>query len=335
MISTSKNTHIYILCPANLSTGGPEELHQLGAQLKSIGKNVSMHYYHYESDQNSTPVHNDYKKYNIPYSFKVENSKDNIVIFPETYTYKLWDSKFSQTQKVVWWLSVTFYLKTLENIKKRFEKKKFYFIKKYFKNYPIPTIDRLKSPDISHIAHSFFSIDFLKNSNINPIGQIAGYMDEIFLEDDNWQEQKENIIIYNAKKNGDYLEKIKKKSPHLTWVALQNMTLDEIVMWMKKAKIYIDFGFHPGREKMPREAVLLNCCLISGKQGSAKFKEDIPIRDEYHFDETDENIPLIISKLEECLDDFQNKVKDFADYKAQVSSDLLIFEKSVNEIFNS
>jgi hypothetical protein len=33
------------------------------------------------------------------------------------------------------------------------------------------------------------------------------------------------------------------------------MTLQEIAGWMKKAKVYIDFGFHPGREKMPREAV--------------------------------------------------------------------------------
>jgi hypothetical protein len=323
------------MCPANLSTGGPEELHQLAAQLISIGKSVSMHYYQYESDNNKTPVHNDYKKYNIPYSFKIKNSKNNIVIFPETYTYKLWDSKFSNTQKVVWWLSVTFYLKTLENIQARIEKKKFYFIKKIFKDYPIPTIHRLRHPEINHIAHSFFSIDFLKENKINPIGKIAGYMDEMFQEDHNWLEQKENIIIYNAKKNGDYLERIIKKSTHLTWVALQNMTLDEIVIWMKKAKIYIDFGFHPGREKMPREAVLLNCCLISGKQGSAKFKEDLPIKDEYHFDETDENIDLIIRKLEQCLVDYQIKIKDFEEYKVEVLNDRLIFEKSVNEIFNS
>ena len=179
------------------------------------------------------------------------------------------------------------------------------------------------------------ALDFLKENKINPIGKIAGYMDEMFQEDHNWLEQKENIIIYNAKKNGDYLERIIKKSTHLTWVALQNMTLDEIVIWMKKAKIYIDFGFHPGREKMPREAVLLNCCLISGKQGSAKFKEDLPIKDEYHFDETDENIDLIIRKLEQCLVDYQIKIKDFEEYKVEVLNDRLIFEKSVNEIFNS
>ncbi len=41
---------------------------------------------------------------------------------------------------------------------------------------------------------------------------------------------------------------------------------------MRKAKLYIDFGYHPGKERMPREACLLDCCLIIGKDGSAKYK---------------------------------------------------------------
>lgn len=335
MISISNNTKIYILCPANLSTGGPEELHQLGSQLNKIGKKAFMLYDQYDADKNNSPVHDNYKKYNVPFCCEIENSKENIVIFPETSTYKLWDKEFSETQKIVWWLSVVFYLRTLENTKQRFEKKKFYFIKKFFRNYPIPTIKKLQNPNIYHIAHSYYSLDFLKKNDISVIGQISGYMDELFHLDNNWRSEKQNIIIYNAVKNGEFLKKIRDKTPHLNWIGLQDMTLEEIVKWMMKAKVYIDFGFHPGREKMPREAVLLNCCLIAGKQGSAKYKEDMPISEEYHFEDTEENIPQIVAKIEACLHNFDEKIKDFETYKALISNEKKLFEESVNFVFNT
>jgi len=335
MISINKNTNIYILCPANLSTGGPEELHQLGAQLIATGKNVFMCYDQYNSEGFKTPVHDNYKKYNVPFCLEIENTKDNIVIFPETYSYKLWDKEFSKTQRAVWWLSVIFYLKTLENTQLRFKKKQFYSIKKFFRKYPIPTIKRLKEPGISHIAHSFFSLDFLKNNGIQPIGQISGYMDEVFHLESNWREQKEDIVIYNAIKNGEFLNKIIQRTPQLKWQPLQQMTLDEIADWMKKAKVYIDFGFHPGREKMPREAVLLNCCLIAGKQGSAKYKEDMPISDDYHFEDTEENLPHIISKIKDCFLNFDERIKDFTDYKILISNEKKLFQESVNFVFNT
>lgn len=335
MISINNNTKIFILCPANLSTGGPEELHQLGSQLNAIGNKAFMCYDQYDAEKHTTPVHDNYEKYNVPFCFEVENTKNHIVIFPETYSYKLWDKEFSETQRVIWWLSVVFYLKTLENTRERFEKKKFYSIKRLFKNYPIPTIKRLQEPGISHIAHSYFSLDFLKKNNIKPLGQISGYMDEMFHIDDNWKAEKEDIVIYNALKNGEFLQKIIEKAPHLKWQPLQNMTLQEIAGWMKKAKVYIDFGFHPGREKMPREAVLLNCCLIAGKQGSAKYKEDMPILDEYHFGDTEENIPLIISKIEDCMYNFDEKIKDFEDYKILISNEKKLFEESINFVFNT
>ncbi|KFC18712.1 hypothetical protein [Chryseobacterium sp. FH1] len=335
MIAVADNTTIYLLCPANLSTGGPEELHQLGAQLNSIGRKVFMCYDNYDKEKNTSPVHDSYKKYNVPFCFEVENNKNNIVIFPETYSHKVWDKEFSKTQKVIWWMSVVFYLKTLENTKKRFEKKKFYSIKKYFKNYPVPTVKKLRDSAINHIAHSYFSLDFLRKNNIKVIGQISGYMDEIFHDDKDLKSRKENLIIYNALKNGEFLNKIIKLTPHLNWLGLQGMTLQEIADWMARAKVYIDFGFHPGREKMPREACLLDCCLISGKQGSAQFKEDMPIPDEYHFVDSEQNIPAIISKIEDCLEHFEDKIKDFEHYKNLISNEKKLFEESVNSIFKT
>ena len=51
---------IYILCPANITTGGPELLHQLGYKLRLFGFDVSIFYY--ERKENKSPVSEQYQK---------------------------------------------------------------------------------------------------------------------------------------------------------------------------------------------------------------------------------------------------------------------------------
>ena len=41
----NNKTSIYILCPANISTGGPKCLHQLGYEIKNQFKNKVYMYY--------------------------------------------------------------------------------------------------------------------------------------------------------------------------------------------------------------------------------------------------------------------------------------------------
>lgn len=57
---------IYILCPANLETGGPEVLHQLGYKLNLMGVEAKMFYLNRMKDVD--PVADRYRKYNVPYS---------------------------------------------------------------------------------------------------------------------------------------------------------------------------------------------------------------------------------------------------------------------------
>ncbi|MGC8677909.1 MAG: hypothetical protein ACP5UF_06830 [Hydrogenobaculum sp.] len=63
------------------------------------------------------------------------------------------------------------------------------------------------------------------------------------------------------------------------------MTRDQVIETLQKAKVYIDFGNHPGKDRIPREAAILGCCVITGKRGSATFFEDVPIPEEYKFEE--------------------------------------------------
>ena len=54
-------------------------------------------------------------------------------------------------------------------------------------------------------------------------------------------------------------------------IELKGFNNKQIINIFKKTKIYLDFGYHPGKDRMPREAVLFNNCIITNKRGSAKI----------------------------------------------------------------
>jgi len=327
-----EQTIIYIMCPANYATGGPEALHQLAHELIQQNHETYMYYVHYNQDKKNSPIHPFYKKYNIPYVFEIENDKKNILLFPETFCTYLWDSRYTNIQKIVWWLSVTNFFISLEKIKKRYSKKN--ILKYLLCNYPIPTLKKVKNSDARHIAHSYFSLDFLQKNKFNVMGQISDYMNESFLEGNNYSKFKENIILYNPVKNGVFLEKIKLETTQYKWIAIQNMTPEEVSEVMRKAKLYIDFGYHPGKERMPREACLLDCCLIIGKDGSAKYKEDMPIKDEYHFDKNEKLYPKIIAKVIDCIENYPINILNFRPYKEVLLKEKIDFIKAVKKVFS-
>lgn len=334
MLKIKKSSIFYIICPANHATGGPEDLHQLADELRRNGFETYMHYLNYDKTKNSTPVHKEYLHFNLPYTEEILNNSENIIISPETFITFLWSKKYSKLQKIIWWLSVTNFFISLKDIKQYYESKKFYSFKKLIKNYPIPTIEKVRNTSALHIAHSYFSLDFLRKNNFKILGQIQDYMDDMFYLNENIKGKKENIVTYNGVKNGEFLEKIKEKMPDINWLPMQNMTLEEVAECMKRAKVYIDFGYHPGKEKMPREACLLDCCMIVGKDGSAKYKEDMPILDEYHFEKDEKCIPEIIAKIYDCLENYDVKIKDFKGYKEELLKEKETFKNDVKKLFS-
>jgi hypothetical protein len=98
-------------------------------------------------------------------------------------------------------------------------------------------------------------------------------------------------------------------------------------------KVYIDFGTHPGRDKIPREAVINGCCIIVGRRGSARFYEDIPINKEYKFEIEGLDYTKVIKKIHECFKEYKKKIKDFEFYKKEVVKDEKKFEENIKDIF--
>jgi hypothetical protein len=371
MIEVYKDTKIFVACPANLATGGIEDLHQLAYHLrKDLGIDAYMYYYDFNDRAFDSPVHPGYKVYGNPYVTKlneVEDDKRNIIIVPEIQEGISLLQHFKNIRKGVWFLSVdNYYLsrfitrrfglfvilinkisgflikrplldanitskKFLGKLVNKFKSRvlidnKFKLMNKYdYKKDPI-----LKLLDFymfqSHYAFEHFE-------ELNPKYYLSDYINEDFLKIQTDLSKKENMVVYNPKKGFAFTEKIIKRAKDIQFVPLINMTRDEVIKTLQKAKVYIDFGNHPGRDKIPRETVILGCCVIINKRGSAAFYEDVPIPDEYKFEDRDENIPKIVDKIRDCFDNYEERYKDFEHYREFIRNEPQRFIEDLKKIF--
>jgi hypothetical protein len=335
---TQKYKKIYVVCPERSKTGGTELLHQLVYQLNELGGNAEIAYC--TDNKSQLSIIKGFEEYISSY-ISIEDIVDNernAIVIPEYYPKFV--LRFKKCKKYLWWLSVDNfrYVHTgldgaiFENgpflgllcVAKRIAEKRFY-----------NDIETVKKADY-HLCQSFYAIDYLKKIGINSnIEYLSDYINDIYVSNYNNidNSKKENIVLYNPKKGYEFTRKIIKKSPHLNWTPIQNLTTEQVQNLMAKSKVYIDFGNFPGKDRFPREASMSGCCIITGKRGAAAFQEDVPIYEKYKFDDIQKNIPLIIDCINKCLHDFNDSSRDFDEYRHTIAGEKEKFVSDVKKIF--
>ena len=74
--------------------------------------------------------------------------------------------------------------------------------------------------------------------------------------------------------------------------------------------------------------------MITGKQGAAKNEVDIPIDDEYKFEDDEQMIKNIGNKIKECIDNYNVKINHFESYRKSIKKQEEIFEEEIREFFS-
>lgn len=317
-------TKIYIAAPANYATGGPELLHQLAYKLKASGKQVYMYYWPADHEN---PVHENYRQYNLDYVVKVDDNPSNVLIVPEIQT-RLLDC-FKNVKKMIWWLSVDNYFLSQPKLKglinrillNTFGSQKYWFFNKKFK-----FVD-------GHLVQSKYAEDVLVNYGLDKIYHLSDYLHDAFLKVETDLGKKQNIVVYNPKKGIKFTKKLMDSAPEIEFVPIENMTREQVVSLLQRAKVYIDFGFHPGKDRIPREAAFLGCCVITNQRGSAGNSEDLPILEEFKFDENANHVKKIIEKIHDCFDCYDQNVIKFDSYKIEIQCQEKEFENQMKVIF--
>jgi len=339
---------VYIVAPAKVYTGGPTALFQLCHALRRVfGIDSYMAFYNMKTYED--PVHDNYKHFQCPWVSidEVYDNIDNIIIVPETATFLL--PKFNKIKKIIYWLAVDNYV--LTNYVSKSRKLKFiwfmlknypseifninfsnlrFYLNSFYSSHVIKLIKRgrVKIPEVDlHIAQSNYARIFLESCciNKNSIILINEPIEEEFLNAGKNvnPEEKYNIITWNSRKAYPIAFKlVNLLRRRFKVIDLYNVGERNMIKALLTSKIFIDIGFHPGRDRPVREAVALGNLALVNNHGGYYLREDCPVPAgfkikcyldylfEADYEDIYKNIVLWINNYEEYLKEF-NEMRKF------------------------
>ena len=346
-----EDSSIYVACPANKSSGGHETLHQLVSVLRD--KNYDAYIFYYDSGKGQASVPEKFKEYNIEYVTHIVDNDKNIIVIPEVYTELIY--KYKKIRKCIWFLSVDFYTKKLnsnrvnEILRKKNINNKIkslveplvylylYISKKSIKQLKF-NVDKNKN-EYFYFYNCEYAKEFLIKNGIKEdrVEYLCGPISEEYRNIDINNINKRNIISYNPLKGGEFytglLNKIITERPDIEIVPIKDMTLIEIKELLCSTKVYMDFGFFPGPERIPREAVSCYCNIITSTEGSAKNDIDVPIPRKFKFDINNTSIEKIADCIYELVDNYDKYNDLYENYRIKVRNQRRLFRENIDKIF--
>lgn len=337
---------VYVLASSTLKSGGTESMHQLVSRLNDLGIEAYIYY----KNPHKNEVIEKFKKYNIIASDDIEDKAENILIVPEIFTGFL--KKFAKIKKAIWWLSLDFHFNSTpdkrvrKNLKKRniplIFNKPVELLLLLMKLSTVDDYEKLNLLEEGQMYYHLYNCEYIKEYLLengipsNKMHYLCGPIsDEHFEKNENIIKDK-NLVIYNPKKGSEFTNKIieysEREKKDIVFFPMENLDEKQIITYQKRAKVYMDFGFFPGPERIPRESVLHYCGIITSKRGAAANEEDVKIPSEYKFSDKEANISSIVHKISEMLEFYEELQQDFDLYREKVILQKRTFNNDIQEV---
>jgi hypothetical protein len=324
MLFDSSITKIQVVAPTGLVTGGPESLHNLVYQIGKFGLNSEIVYFPFGRQYEVTKGYERYTKH----AHDIDDISSALIVLPETLCMLGFTIKHARV--AIWWLSVDHFTQT-----------KYYSFRDYFRylrlavrrQRPYGGVKSLKK--FIHLSKSTYDEEFLAKNQIEYM-RLTGPISEDFLTHIPKHQERKNVILFNPKKGKDITDLLKNNFKQFTFLPLSNMSNSALMNAYSSSKLYIDFGNHPGKERMPREATLLGCCIITGVLGSSQNDTDIPIPKEFKINSNDEDF---LNKFEQCVSrvfyDFETTSRLYDHYRNTIKTEPIHQLEDLHNIFTN
>ena len=251
---------VFLLCPAATTSGGPEALHQLAGALRQKGVDAAIVYYPFNGQAHPVPA--PYRHYDVAVRATVEDHADAVVVVPEVATSLAW--RFPKARKAIWWLSIDNYFKW-QHIN------------------PGPSAMQTH-PDLMHLCQSQYAFEFLSEKAVGPLLMLTDFLSPAAFTLGP-AAGRLPVVAYNPKKAPETTKRLIARHPGPTWIPLENLDQTSLADLLREVRVYADFGPHPGRDRIPREAALCGAVVVTGRRGAAACSADIPLPDRFRLDE--------------------------------------------------
>jgi hypothetical protein len=268
--------------------------------LLAVGADAAMCYLDPKPGLN--PKHPAYDIYRSVSAGKIEDASDSVLIVPEIFGAVF--SYFKNAQPCLWWLSVDNYLP-------------------HDQKGSANRID-FKDDRLVHLAQSDYAKRFLHGRGAKTILSLSDYIHKD-LRSQAPAFPRRDLVLYNPKKGLKFTEKLISAFPDTAFVPLNGMNRAALRALYETAKVYIDFGHHPGKDRMPREAAAAGCCILTSRSGAAGNDLDTPIDEAYKFEVSDSSIAPVGLLLDDIFQHYAERSLDFRRYREVIDNQEAVF----------
>lgn len=311
---------IVVCCPAGGVTGGPEALHQLARQLLDLGHDAGIAYTPGNQPQACPPA---FARYAVP-ELPLLDDPDCAVVIPEVWTGRAAALKRAKTY--IWWLSVDNYVEPWLSPPKRLRR----YLRSAWSTRPA-WLPMFRMRKYGHLAQSEYAAAFLAGQGLHALpvtdylaGEYAGTVEA---------GPREDVILFNPAKGYERTRALIARYPQFTFQPLAGMERAEMAATMRRAKLYVDLGSHPGKDRIPREAAMSGCCIVTNRRGSAAGA-DVPIPEAYKLDDTGAGFLERFGPIaERVFASFDAVTRDFDPYRLHIAGERERFALQVAAAF--
>lgn len=320
-----------ILCPDH-NTGGPFALLQLSKAINDLGQKCEVFFFNIGKIKPKTKKKNLIQKTTISDNFIIKYTRkpriyipdipykichnlhiDDVIIFPETmldYSTNFYNLGFKH--RVFWWLS--------------------------WNN--APTAELTKFNNIINLLNSIHIFQSkhaeMEAHRLNFTGSVVS---DYTIYDKNQLNQnynKTNDICFLEGKAPGTDELIQDLRNNFSIISIKDMTQSQVIDTLRKSKFFIDFGSHPGKDRMPREAALNKCIPLVHNVGAAKYSEDVPLPGYLKLDSfTLSNSTLLGKKINKIKSNINQTLEDIEPYIYKIKKEREIFYNEVDKFLSN
>lgn len=308
----------YILSPW-AETGGPEALHQLCSTLNEIGEEAFIYYY--GNDYSQTHKNEFVPKYSEYYlkSSDIDNinsldEEDNVVVVPEVFPVRLIEN-FQNCKVVFWRLSIFTHGQQL--------------------NLPV-------FQNVYQGCQCDTQFKILKDSKLfdkSKYFMLSDYINQIYIMDEKRiPKNRKNQVLYNPRKGLKHTQSIINtlSGKGIDLIPITGMSNEQIRDLILQSKVYIDFGDHPGKDRMPRECASGGCVIITGTQRCGSNKKDIPIETKFEYNESNDSYDYqkVVEFILEVLDNYDIYFEQQKKYRSVIRKEKKTFIKEIQDMIS-
>lgn len=296
---------VLLLCP-EVKTGGPEALHQLGYQIAQHGGTARLVYYAPYSrievagdilrcHAEASPMPAYFAQYQPQVLRETRLGRNTLMVYPEPLS-RLAAASIGAYHRAVWWLSFDNALAQNQDLLDT-----------------EPQQGLFADSGLIHLYQSDYARQFLATSGAQQFHPLSDYTDPQFVHrslvtsDFVPNEARRDIICFFPNKGADraarFLAAGVPMRRQIEFLPIRDMTKAQVRDTLFRARIYIDFGHHPGKDRVPREAAIAGAVVLLHAAGAANCYPDHPLPAAYRFTEDDIASGALHRRIDAILDE--------------------------------